>query len=673
VATVSDRFNLPVLDFIIQALSERFPDLDVRPGSALYQLVALPLAHSFQPFRDRLSILRKNQSMRFFQFMLPREMDALVANFLMERAPASNANGTVRVFFSAPGNYTVPTSAVFLTDDGREFSPATAVSISLADIQLNFENGLYYVDVPTVANFPGQDGVVQAEEITRFRGVTSAVAVTNRSAFFGGRDEETNAGLAVRARRSIATRTITSPFSTEAVLREQFGDSLISVEVIGFGDEDMLRDRARSFVSYADLFTTTYGRKVNVSINAAGEVDTSTNPPATNRYVGAIIDVRNSYAESNPLLINDPYYFFRLPVNRSGEVVRVAVNRGDVVTLAKTDQSGGPDPDDGSYVVTDIVHQEPFQGHLAGSPPNQVPRTMMLVLDRPFVNPQSTLINTTPGSPDLVEHTYKISSGISTAEFHKGGYVDVYVHTSNTFEDELLVAELFSSQAGADIFDVPVRSETILNPLNQPWYEDGKVFQAPVIGFTRVEQIDLQNSSLVLRELREGQDFIYIPDDPEQRLTVRDRGTLRFFGQGLLGARVRVVYATNSDIQSLEDFLQESTVRDTTKNVVVKAAKPVLVDVSLNYRGSALRDEVEDIVKAYISTRPQGSEITANQLVTVLNSFGVTDITLPMELDSRRIRNDGSIETIVSEDRLTARRLERFVPVARLSITRTGG
>ena len=72
-AIVDDRFNLPVQSFILQALNERFPELDIRPGSALYQLVSLPLAYTFQPFRDRLNTLRKNQSLRFFQFMLPRE------------------------------------------------------------------------------------------------------------------------------------------------------------------------------------------------------------------------------------------------------------------------------------------------------------------------------------------------------------------------------------------------------------------------------------------------------------------------------------------------------------------------------------------------------------------------------------------------------------------------
>ena len=672
-AIVDDRFNLPVSDFILQALNERFPDLDIRPGSALYQLLALPVAFTFQPFRDRLNTLRKNQSLRFFQFMLPRELDSLVANFLLERTGSLNANGTVRVFFDTPDNYTVPTTARFRTDDGLSFLPVTATTITRANLLLNFANGLYYLDVPAAAVASGADSAVDAGQITLVEGITGAVSATNLTAFFGGRNEESNAGLAVRTRRSIATRTITSPFATEALLREQFGDSLISVEVIGFGDEEMIRNRARSFVSYDELFVTTYGRKVNVSIDADGVIDTTGSPPATNRFVGAIIDTENAYSNPDAAEINDPYYFFRLPVVRGQETVRLSVNRGDTVEVSKVDQSAGPDPDDGEYTVTDIVYQSPFAGHLAGLSPNQVAKTMMLVLDRPFQNPQSTSIVTTPGSAELVEHEYSITSGVSTGEFHKGGFVDVYVHTVNTFTDEIIVAELFASAAGTDLYDVPVSASPGLNPISQPWYESGKLFQLPVVGFVRVEQIDTQNADLTIKVLEEGRDFIYIPNDPETRYTTQESGFLRFNGSSLLGARVRVVYETNSDIQAIQDFMDASEQRDVTKNVLVKSAKPVIVDADLSFSGSASVSDVEGIVKAYIESRPQGSEITANQLVTVLNSFGVNDITLPMELTARRSRDDGSVDETVSSDRLTAVRLERFVPQDSLSITKTGG
>lgn len=667
-ALYDDSFNLPVKDMIVQALRERFPNLDIRPGSALYQAVAMPLAFGFQPFRDRLNVLRRNQSLRFFQYMLTSELDRLTANFLVQRASAINANGTARVYFAQPGNYTVPLTAVFSTDDGRTFAPSQVVSVTQAQVLLNYEDGLYYVNVPVSATLPGSDGAIPAGTITRVTGVVGAVSATNKTAFFGGRDIESNAGLVARTRRSIATRTLTSRASIEALLREQFGETLISVTPIGFGDEGMTRDVIRSFVSFDDLFTTTYCRKINVSINEAGEVFTgSGQPPANNRYVGAIIDTRNTYTEPDTARINDPYYFWALPVTRSGRLVKLALNRGDKVVVKKVDQSAGPDPDDGTYVVTDIVYAAPYAGHVAGDPAGSE-RTMMLVLDRPFTNPQPQSINTNVGSPDLVAHEYRISTGVSTEDFHVGGHVDLYVHTANTFNDVLVIAELFPSSVNPSFFDVPIRATQVLNPLNNPWYEDGKVFQLPVITIVKVEQIDLTDASLVLRELSQGKDFVYIDEAPDLRLTPEEQGVLRFIGSSFSGARIRVTYTTNSDVRAIQDFVSLSERRDLTKNILVKAAAALLVDVELAYTGNAEVEDVVDVVKGYVNSRPQGGEITVNQIVSLLNVFDVTDIRMPVTLRAKRFHRDGTVSTLESTDRITASALERFVADDSLSI-----
>ena len=669
IPTFDTAFNLPVEQFILAALAERFPDLDIRPGSAIYQAVVKPVAFALQPFKDRLDILRRNQSLRFFQYMLPEELDRLVANYLVERKGALNANGTARVFFQQADNYTVPTEARFFTDDGIEFQPVTSIAISQAAITLNFLNGLYYLDVPVAAVTTGEDGVIDADQINRVDGVAGAVQATNPSAFFGGRDEESNAGLAIRTRRSIATRTITSPFAIEAILGEEFGESLISLEVIGYGDEEMIRDRVRSWVSFDEIFASAFARKLNVSIDANGAIDTSGSPPATNRYLGVVIDTQNAYLETDATIINDPYYFFRLPVVRNGETVRVAVNRGDQVRVTAVDQSGGPDPDDGLYTVVDIVYATPIASHLTGG--GDPAKTMMLVLDRPFQNPQN-VVSITAGSTDLVAHTYSVETGVSSDEFHAGGKADIYIHTTNTFTDELIISELFASVFSPTIFDVPVTDQVELNPLSQPWYEDGKVFQLPAISFVRVETISPTNPNLVLRTLEQGKDFIFISTTPEERLTPNERGVLRFTGSDLSGARVRVVYETNSDIQAVQDYVSDSERRDVTKSVVVRSARSVLVDVRLSYAGDTLSDDVETILQSYVRGRPQGGAVTVNEITALLAVFGVTDIDFPVTLVARRIFDDGEVEEIESNDRVEATRLERFTPRDELEVTKRG-
>ena len=667
IPTFDPRFNLPVEAFIAQGLKERFPDLDIRPGSALYQVVAKPAAFINQPLSDMLNVLRRNQSLRFFQYMLPEELDRLVANYLIERKGALNANGTVRVYFNQAVQQNVGLDARFSTNDGIVYQPSQAISISAADILLNFENGLYYVDVAVTAVEAGEDGVISAGQITQVTGVNNAVSATNKAAFFGGRDEESNAALVIRTQRSIATRTITSVFAIQAILDEIFGESLISLAVVGYGDDEMLRDRAKSVVSFDEVFTVAYARKMNVSIDADGVIFAAAGtPPSTNRYLAAIADTQNSYSEPDSTKINNPYFFFRLPIVRNGQTTFTAVHRGDVIRIAKTDQSAGPDPDDGDYTVVDIVYAVPYLGHLTGG--GDPEKTMLLILDRPFTNPQSTGINITPGSADLSDYRYEIVSGVSSDEFKVGGAVDVYVHTANSFSDEIIISQLFPTTHSPDFFEVPVSDQVVLNPLNQPYYEDGKVFQLPVVSFVRVEQIDATNSSLVLRELEQGTDFIYISTSPDLRLTPGETGTLRFIGASLLGARIRIVYETNSDIGGIQDYLGGSDRRDVTKSILVKAARSAIVDVQFTYTGEAPQSAVEDIVKSYIRSRPQGGAITVNEIVSVLSVFNVQNVTFPVTLTLRRINDDGSVDDEQSQDRLTAGKLERFTPRDSLQI-----
>ena len=293
---------------------------------------------------------------------------------------------------------------------------------------------------------------------------------------------------------------------------------------------------------------------------------------------------------------------------------------------------------------------------------------MMLILDRPFTAPQPQVIVTTPGSTDLVEHEYRVSTGVGTDDFHLGGHVDLYLHTTNTFEDVIIVAELFQSSAGTEFFDVPISAVPIDNPLSNPWYEDGKVFQLPVIAFNKVEQIDLTDATLVIRELQQGSDFVYISNDGTTRLTADEDGFIRFIGSSLSGARVRITYTTNSDVRAVQDFVSQSSQRDITKNVLVKSARAMLVDVTLTYTGQAVSNDVADVVRSYINSRPQGGELTVNQIVSVLNVFDVTDIAMPVKLVAKRFNDDGSVTVLESEDRIAAESFERFVAQDDLSI-----
>lgn len=661
-----DKFNLPVLEFHLQILRERFPDLDIRKGSALYRAVVLPFSVLFQPYRDRTSILRRNQSLRFYQYMRSSELDKLVANFFIDRLPAATASGTARIYFAQPADLVVPASASFLTADGLQFRPVTTIVVSASELSLNQEDGLFFADIPTIALTAGEDYAIAAESLFSVTGVANVVKVTNKAKFSGGADQESNVALVSRTKNSLATRTLTSRNAMIATLNEAFPGLIISQEIIGYGDVEMLRDVVSAFASYDELFGTGFCRKFNVAYDPAARLiwTGAGAPPATYELRGAVVDASNSYST---LTGGDPYFWFSLEATRDGEEIRSALQYGDVLRLNTSDIS---DPDAGDYIVKDIVFSTPFSTVTPPALPDRNEETHIVILDRPLtasLGPGS--FDPTPGSVDLTKYKFTIVNGVRTDKFHIGGKADVYLHSTGLAEDEIVIASLAVSPIAPNFFDVPISATPSAT------YENGKAFLLPVVNIIRVDQVDPSNADVVIRTLELGTDYFFITKDEALRFTPNEDNFLRFIdtdpaGANFLNARIKVVYETNLDIKTIQEFMDTSTTHDTTKDILVKAAQTVQLDVTLSFSGEATAEEAIAAVESYILGVPQAGEATVNDIVAVLNLFGVNDIQMPVTLVSRVIEVNGTVTQQESQDRLSLLKLQRFVPVDALSVTK---
>lgn len=668
------RFNLPVEEFVLQILRERFPELDIRRGSVLYQAVVKPLAIMFQPFRDRLSVLRRNQSLRFYQYMRDTELDKLVANFFIERQPAGTASGTARIYFSQSDNRTIPSDAVVSTADGLQFRAVTALAVTAAEMSLNQEEGLFYIDLPVSAVSVGSDFNIEAGSLFTVTGVSDAIRVTNKAPFSAGRNIESNVELVRRTKDSLATRTLTSRNSIFTVLNEAFPSLILSQEVIGYGDPQMLRDVVKAYASFDDLFGTGFCRKFNVAYDPATRLiwTGAGAPPSTYLLRGAVIDVSNSYLSS--VTGGNPYFWHEMEIERDDETFLVGVQRGDTVRLNTSDIS---DPDAGDYLIKDIIFSAPFSTSTPPAPPDRNEQTHIIILDRPLVDPQgANSFDPSTGAQDRTTYKYTISSGIRTENFHIGGKADLYLHTTGIFEDQIIVASLYASGVALNFFDIPVSSTPIDNPItSMPMYEGGKSFLLPMVNIQRIEQLDPSNADLVLKTLVQGTDFVVIVNDLTTRFTPDEDIFIRFIdtdpaGTNYTSARMRIVYDTNPDVQTLQEFVDQSVIHDTTKDILVKAAQAIQLDVQVNYRGTALVAAAESVIRSYIDGIPQGGTVSVNDLVAVLNLFGINDIEFPVVLSKRTFNADGTITQEESSDRLTVEDLQRFVPVDDLSVAK---
>ena len=668
------RFNLPVEEFTLQILRERFPELDFRRGSVLYQVVVKPLAIMFQPFRDRLSVLRRNQSLRFYQYMRDTELDKLVANFFIERQPAGTASGTARIYFAQADNRVIPSNAVVSTADGLQYRAVTALSITAGEMSLNQEEGLFFIDVPVVAAASGSDYNIDEGSLFSVSNISDAIRVNNKAPFSAGRNVESNVELVRRTKDSLATRTLTSRNSIFTVLNEAFPSLILSQEVIGYGDAEMLRDVVKAYASFDELFGTGFCRKFNVAYNPATRTiwTGAGAPPSTYVSRGALLDTSNSYLSS----VNggNAYFWHEMEIERDDENFLVGIQRGDTVRINTSDIA---DADAGDYLVKDIIYTTPFSTVTPPTPPDRNDLTHLLILDRPLSAPQGPgSFDPSTGDPDLTTYKYTIVSGIRTENFHIGGKADLYVHTTGIFQDEVTVASLYVSSIAPNFFDIPVSSVLIDNPItSQPLYENGKLFLLPVVNIIRIEQVDPSNSDIILKTLVQGTDFVVIVNDTTTRFTPEEDIFIRFIdsdagGANFSSARMRIVYETNPDVQTLQEFVDQSVIHDTTKDILIKAAQAIQLDVQLGYRGTALESAADSVVRSYINGIPQGGTASVNDIVAVLNLFGVNDVEFPVVLSKTTFNADGTITQEESEDRLEVGKLQRFVPVDDLSVAK---
>ncbi len=644
---VDQRFNIPVLEFIVQILRERFPDLEVRPGSAVYNLLVFPAAALLQPFYDRLTTLSQNQSILRFEDQFEHEVDLLLANFFVTRKQGSTAAGTVRVFFPRPLDAVIDTSARFTTADGVAFAPATRVSITSASMTLRVQDGLNFVDVPVTAVEDGGDGVVEANTITQFTGITGAVKVSNPAATFAGRDIETNSDFIVRARETLATRTVTSDKATRSVLFDEF-DALKSIEVIGFGDEDMERDVVSVVSTTAPIFEGRFARKMNVPFNGAGEPVLV--PSVTDQLKGVVIDTLDATSD------RDPYFFHKLElVTDEIELQKVSIQIGDPVRILDT-----TDPDFGEiFKVVDILFAQ-FDG---------VEQAVHgLVLDKTFKQP-SVWTSGAPSADQVTATQYSVDTAIRVDKFHIGGKVDVIINSSNIVAETVLVT-LLANSIDTTFSDVPITTDVVLDILGQPLFEENRSFLLPFLTVQQIDVVDPSDDGIVLSTLREGTDFVFLTRDPDLRFTENEESLIRI--KGFNGSRVKITYLTNADVAGVQAFLSQTDIRDLTKDVLVKSVEPRNTDILLQYEGDQDVVEVKRILTNYISDLPQAGTITVSDIDGLLKVFGVRQVRMPVTITVSSFGSGGQLEVDQSQDRITISKREIFAAVPDLSVTKVG-
>lgn len=240
--------QLPVIDFIQTRIAESNTGLEVRQGTAFYNLFIEPQQLMLQPLAVAMETVLVSQSIRRILALDDPDsfdqnsVDDLAANVFVDRDQGGFAQTTVRVFYQTPVDREFPAfTAEFVGTGNLSFFNSDDFSITQADMALQQSGNLFFMDVPVRAQAQGDGYNVSAGGITTFVNDPDAVSCTNLSDAVGGLPTETNTQLLTRSKNSIGVRDLETIKGINAILREKF-PTLREIQAVGFGDPEMQRD-----------------------------------------------------------------------------------------------------------------------------------------------------------------------------------------------------------------------------------------------------------------------------------------------------------------------------------------------------------------------------------------------------------------------------------------------
>lgn len=235
--------NIDVEGMIVQGLDTYDPAVQAgREGSAVKDIAVKPLIGLLTPYTTELELIRDNMSFNNIETMTDDAADALASNLFVYRKAGDVASGIVRLYFEEPKSAVIPAEAEF-GGASLKFYSRQEISISSEEMSLNYENGMYYVDVIVEAQAEGTEYNIAARTITTATTPlpSGVVAILNPYPFVGGENRESNQELKDRVATAITVRDLVTKKGITYVIPDTF-PFVREIRPIGFRDPEMLRD-----------------------------------------------------------------------------------------------------------------------------------------------------------------------------------------------------------------------------------------------------------------------------------------------------------------------------------------------------------------------------------------------------------------------------------------------
>lgn len=299
---------------MIYFLKQRYPELDLRVGTAIRDLVLEPLADLFQDFFSEIQRIKDFLAGKILDEEL---LETFLKNFLIERKIGAKASGVIRVYVRNLKDYYIPEGTKFYFNQEDYYVTITNFHFPKSKLFLNQLENAYYFLIPVVASEIGTKYNIPKEHVIEPEpfdpDILKAEAFTD---IVGGLDKEDIQTFLDRAKQALVVRNLISARSINVQLPEYFQE-IIDVTAIGYGDPEMERD-------FNEIVGTNIGGKADIwikTIKNPFEVELNVNPDGTlnteGKYsvlrilenqnsINFTVDKNYSFSSKNKIVINSP-------------------------------------------------------------------------------------------------------------------------------------------------------------------------------------------------------------------------------------------------------------------------------------------------------------------------------------------------------------------------------
>lgn len=675
---------------IIDVLLRRNPQIDLKPGTVVRDLVIDPQAFEMSDLWTFLNFIDKSTSLTALrqlddenddsisdpvsqsefkqrlrsalsltndedvQTLIDYAIEKLASNFRVFRKAARESQGAV-VFFSETrptGDVEIPAGTAIWTDPDEvgtviNFSTDAVVTVSEAnvDLQFNSARNRFEFTASVTADEPGPEGNVSVGAIVNTN--IGQFQVENPKPMFGGDDEEDNSIFTERAIFKVSSLDVGTRKGYRRVLLEQSG--VQDVFVADAGDPLMQRDFIRRVASdgtvksehiFGKVDLWLRGGEIVVFEDRAGFLFTRAEKESfdiAERISAFIIETTNPDVDETK------------PIFEVEEIIRQRAGFPDANFLLDNliIEDGGRrlriDTDDATNVGVGLQEGDTVlvTYRFRGSDPIQLLR-----------QPVSSTVSV---------------EGLNSGTLDEGTHWE-FVNTADFLLDGLSVADTASIQLKFDsVSQKPLG--TIAEFSERAGNRDGFVLTSEfqelskrgiILDTIVVLTIPLDGSDPIA--LVRNRNYILETDEANGTTSIRLIGSDARFPAGQRysityshGEEIVIRYRANNLIDRMQTLIDTQS-RHEAADVLVKAARAVEIDVIFSFKALEgadaldVKQRVMDVVRIFIAGRRMGQSVFESDLIFQIQQVdGVKHVILPLAKLARVDRSYETGEIIQSE------------------------